>query len=88
SHNDIERAITLARRSAVTSGAPLDEQLKALVRAGDQLTRAERIDLARLLEQSGITSQREAQRITGVSRDTIRKDSPATSRTRRPKVTA
>jgi SpoVK/Ycf46/Vps4 family AAA+-type ATPase len=88
SHNDIERAITLARRSAVTSGAPLDEQLKALVRADEHLTRSERIDLARLLEQSGITSQREAQRITGVSRDTIRKESTSTSRARRRKVTA
>jgi Fic family protein len=58
------------------------------VRADEQLTRAERIQLARLLEQSGITSQREAQRITGVSRDTIRQDSPATNRARRRKVTA
>lgn len=73
SHNDIEREITLARRSAITSGGPLDEQLTSLVRATDHLTRSERINLARLLEQSGVTSQREAQRITGVSRDTIRK---------------
>ncbi|MCC8935615.1 AAA family ATPase [Bradyrhizobium sp. Arg68] len=87
SHNDIERSITLARRSSVTSRTPLDEQLKALVRA-DELTRSERIDLARLLEQSGVTSQREAQRITGVSRDTIRKEGPTSSRARRRKVTA
>lgn len=77
SHNDIEREIMQARRSAVMSGLSLDEQLRALIRTGDHLGRAERIEFARLLEQSGITSQREAQRITGVSRDTIRKPKAA-----------
>jgi len=87
SHNDIEREITQVRRSAVTSGISLDEHLKTLVRADDYLSRAERIDLARMLEASGITSQREAQRITGVSRDTIRKPKAA-GRGRRREVLA
>jgi SpoVK/Ycf46/Vps4 family AAA+-type ATPase len=73
SQNDIEREITLARRAAATSGQALDPHLKGLVQADDELSRAERIELARLLQQSGVTSQREAGRITGVSRDTIRK---------------
>lgn len=76
SHSDIEREITLVRRSAVTSGVPLDVRLQTLVRADENLSRSERIDLACLLEKSGITSQREAHRITGVSRDTIRKAKP------------
>jgi SpoVK/Ycf46/Vps4 family AAA+-type ATPase len=83
SHNDVEREITMARRSAVTTGTPLDEQLKTLVRSSDSLTRTERIELARVLEHSGITSQREAQRITGVSRDTIRKNTTAAGRRRK-----
>jgi SpoVK/Ycf46/Vps4 family AAA+-type ATPase len=88
SHNDIEREITLVRRSAATSGVPLDDQLKTLIRADDHLSRPERIDLARLLQHLGITSQREAQRVTGVSRDTIRKPETAESGRRRRKVSA
>jgi SpoVK/Ycf46/Vps4 family AAA+-type ATPase len=88
SHNDIERDIMLVRRSAVTSGIPLDDQLRSLIRTDDHLSRSERIDLARVLEQSGITSQREAQRITGVSRDTIRKPGVAGKGRRRKEVAA
>jgi SpoVK/Ycf46/Vps4 family AAA+-type ATPase len=88
SHSDIEREINLARRSAVTSGSPLPEQLTPLIRANAGLTRSERIDLARLLEQSGITSQREAHRITGVSRDTIRKPAPVSRGKRHRKAPA
>jgi SpoVK/Ycf46/Vps4 family AAA+-type ATPase len=88
SHNEIERQITLVRRSAATSGIPLDDQLRTLIRSDDHLSRSERIDLARLLEQSGITSQREARRITGVSRDTIRKPRAVGDGRRRRKVSA
>ncbi len=87
SYNDIERELMLVRRAAVTSGTPLDEQLRSLIRADDNLSRPERIDLARELERSGLTSQREAQRLTGVSRDTIRKPL-ATTKGRRRKVPA
>jgi SpoVK/Ycf46/Vps4 family AAA+-type ATPase len=87
SHNDIEREITLLRRSAVTTGLALDDLLKTLIRVDDRLSRSERIELARELERAGITSQREAQRITGVSRDTIRK-AEATSKSRRRKESA
>jgi SpoVK/Ycf46/Vps4 family AAA+-type ATPase len=83
SHNDIERELTSARRSAVTSRVALHEQLKTIIRADRDLARAERIELARLLEHSGITSQREAHRITGVSRDTIRKSKTDSGRRRR-----
>jgi SpoVK/Ycf46/Vps4 family AAA+-type ATPase len=73
SHNDIEREIMQARRAAVTSGSPLAGQLRMLVRADAGLTHAERVELARILYLSEITSQREAREITGVARDTIRK---------------
>ena len=73
SHSDIERALTLARRSAVTTGQPLEEQLRGLLRVSDDLGRKDRIRFAKELEASGVTSQREAQRITGVARETIRK---------------
>jgi len=73
SHNDIEREIMQARRAAVTSGSPLRDQLRALVRANAGLTHAEKVELARILYHSAITSQREAREITGVARDTIRK---------------
>jgi SpoVK/Ycf46/Vps4 family AAA+-type ATPase len=73
SHNDIEREIVQARRAAVTSASPLSDQLRALVRANAGLTHPEKVELARVLYQSGITSQREAREITGVARDTIRK---------------
>jgi SpoVK/Ycf46/Vps4 family AAA+-type ATPase len=87
SHNDIEREIMLARRSAATSGGPIDDQLRSLVRADDHLSRSERIELARLLVQSGIVSQREAQRTMGVSRDTIRKPGSAGGARRRKVLT-
>lgn len=73
SQNDIERAIMLARRAAVTSGVSLADQLRKLIVDTSALDRKERIELAQLLQNSGITSQREAQRITGVARETIRK---------------
>jgi SpoVK/Ycf46/Vps4 family AAA+-type ATPase len=83
SYNDIEREITLARRSAAITGTSLGDQLKTVVRADKHLSRRDRITLARLLEQSGMASQREAQRLTGVSRDTIRKGSAARTTTRK-----
>jgi SpoVK/Ycf46/Vps4 family AAA+-type ATPase len=77
SHNDIEREIMQARRAAVTSDSPLPNQLRTLVRANAGLTHPERVELARILYRSEITSQREAREITGVARDTIRKPEKA-----------
>jgi SpoVK/Ycf46/Vps4 family AAA+-type ATPase len=73
SHNDVEREIMQARRAAVTSESPLPDQLRTLVRANAGLTHAEKVELARILYHSEITSQRFAREITGVARDTIRK---------------
>jgi AAA+ superfamily predicted ATPase len=83
SHNDIERALTDARRAAVTTDGALPDQLRKLVAPSDVLSRKERIELAKLLQDTGITSQREAQRITGVARETIRR--PAVASRRKPR---
>jgi SpoVK/Ycf46/Vps4 family AAA+-type ATPase len=83
SHSDIERSLTLARRSAVTSGQLLEEQLRPLIRSSNRLGRKERILFAKELEASGVASQREAQRITGVARETIRKAVPAERKKRK-----
>jgi AAA+ superfamily predicted ATPase len=83
SHNDIERAIIHARRAAITNGTSIDTQLRELFETNEHLTHDERVELARLLQSSGLTSQREAQRITGVARETIRKGATAKPRRKR-----
>ncbi|MCY4304244.1 MAG: ATP-binding protein [Aestuariivita sp.] len=74
SYSDIEREVTLAKRAAVLNEQPLDQHLPALI-ASDRLshmTRQKRIAIASQLAESGLVSQRKAQKITGVARDTIR----------------
>jgi len=83
SHNDIERAIIHARRAAITNGTSIDMQLRELFETNEHLAHDERVELARLLQSSGLTSQREAQRITGVARETIRKGATAKPRRKR-----
>ena len=70
---EVERELVRARRQAVMQHYPLVEALKKVVheRARD-LSRARRAELAVSLLKVGL-SQREVHRITGVSRDTIRK---------------
>jgi SpoVK/Ycf46/Vps4 family AAA+-type ATPase len=83
SQSDIERAIIHARRAAITNGTTIDEQLRELFQTNVHLDHKERVELARRLQDSGLTSQREAQRITGIARETIRKGATAMSRKRR-----
>lgn len=69
---DIERIITIARREAVINQAPLSNLLEQLSQSmAEKLDHSQRIKLAVLLYKSGL-SQHEANKITGVSRDTIR----------------
>ena len=72
SFSDIERDILSARRAAAINGGQVDEHMVGLFR-GQRLSKSERIDLAKILVESGIASQRTAHDLTGVSRDTIRK---------------
>jgi len=71
SFSDIESEIAAQRRAAAITGAPLNAQFATLVRS-DSLSKADRINLATALVDTGIVSQRAAHQLTGVSRDTIR----------------
>lgn len=71
SYSDIEREVTLARRSAALNGKGLDHYLSQLV-ASDEHSKQERIEIAVRLVRNGLATQRKAHEITGVARDTIR----------------
>ncbi|MFS2186026.1 AAA family ATPase [Mucilaginibacter sp. Mucisp84] len=74
SFSEIERQINQLRRSAAVEGASLDTKLEQLVTLGSDMTKDQKIELARALYDSGIVSQRRAQQLTGVARETIRKN--------------
>jgi hypothetical protein len=63
-----------ARRSAVTRSAPLEDALSTVVQSRvEPMARKERGRIAMWLTEAGI-SQRQVHELTGVSRDTIRKN--------------
>ncbi len=73
SFSDIEREVTLARRSSVVHREALDDSFSRVVRGRmEPLARAERGQIAMWLTEAGV-SQRQVHELTGVSRDTIRK---------------
>lgn len=74
SFSDIERLITLARRHAAVNNTSLDEVFKDLINLPGTLTHPEKVQLACTLIEQKVVSQRQAHEITGVSRDTIRKN--------------
>lgn len=71
SFSDITRDLVSARRQSILKGIPLEDQLAELIRS-DHLSKQGRIDLAVALVESGFVSERKAQELTGVARDTIR----------------
>lgn len=71
SFSDVEREILNTRRSAAIDDVKLEERLPELLRPA-QLAKADRIDLAAMLVERKLMSQRRAKELTGVSRDTIR----------------
>jgi SpoVK/Ycf46/Vps4 family AAA+-type ATPase len=74
SFSDAEREIMFLRRTAAMRAESIEEHVKTLVASHmPNLRRADRQDLAVQLVRNGVTSQREARELTGVSRDTIRK---------------
>lgn len=74
SFSDIEREVMSARRSAVTRSAPLEDALSTVVQSRvEPMARKERSQIAMWLTEAGI-SQRQVHELTGVSRDTIRKN--------------
>ena len=72
---DIERDVLSARRAAAINRTPIDTEIP-LILSGDGLSKSDKIGLAKTLVESGTLSQRAAQKLTGVSRDTIRKHLP------------
>lgn len=85
SFSDIERGLSVARRSAALSGMPLEESLAGLV-TGKSIPRSKRIHLAASLVDQGLLSQRRARELTGVARDTIRsRTAPSKKKAKRKK---
>jgi SpoVK/Ycf46/Vps4 family AAA+-type ATPase len=75
SFSDIEREVTIARRSAVVHDQAVERSVAALIQSRAQrLSKPERAKIAVLLTSGGM-SQRQVNELTGVSRDTIRKRS-------------
>jgi SpoVK/Ycf46/Vps4 family AAA+-type ATPase len=72
SYSDLESGIRSARRYSALNGNGLEHYLGKLLRTED-LQKRDSVDLAVNLVASGLLSQRDAQHLTGVSRDTIRK---------------
>lgn len=71
SFSDIERKVNVARRTAAINSEDLDSHLLQLI-DGEIQKRGDRIELATELVNAGF-SQRRAQEVTGVARQTIRK---------------
>jgi hypothetical protein len=71
SFSDIERDLSVARRSAVLSNVPLERQLACLL-TNKSIARTKRIHFAAAAVEQGLLSQRKARELTGVARDTIR----------------
>lgn len=76
SFSDAAQKVRSARRLAALNGGHVEEKLAGIVRnTVDRLDRDAKHDLARRLMADAGLSQRQASDITGVSRDTIRKQS-------------
>ena len=72
SFSDIERELIAIRRTAALANRPLGKELAKFV-ANGALSKSKRIDLAALIVEQGLFSQREAHALTGIARDTIRR---------------
>ncbi|GAB4052128.1 AAA family ATPase [Spirosoma litoris] len=73
SFSEIERQLSLVRKSAAIDDHPLEDKLKDLVSNGTFLSKDQKLEIARNLIQHGIMSQRQAHELTGLARETIRK---------------
>lgn len=73
SFNEIERQINLARKSSAINETSLEDELKKIL-TSNHLNYNQKLSLACELVKKGITSQRHAHELTGIARDTIRKN--------------
>ena len=78
SYSDIEREILRAKRKSVISDMPLSQILEEMIsNRSSGLALSDRKRLGKMLGREGY-GQRETHRLTGLSRDTIRRhDTPA-----------
>jgi SpoVK/Ycf46/Vps4 family AAA+-type ATPase len=74
SFSEIERQINIIRKSAALSGKAIDKQIEELIHDSSHLTKEQRVELACNLIANKVMSQRQAHEITGVARETIRKN--------------
>lgn len=74
SFSDIERQINMARRNAAVNGILLTDVFKEFISVAGDLSHSDKVDLACVLVKENIVSQRQANEITGVARETIRKN--------------
>ncbi|SCB55031.1 ATPase family associated with various cellular activities (AAA) [Bradyrhizobium shewense] len=72
SFSDVERDLSVTRRTAVLEDIPLDEQFGRLL-ANGSIAKKKRIQVAAAMVEQGLASQRKARELTGVSRDAIRR---------------
>ena len=79
SFSEIERDISRAKRNSIVHQSPIDLQLRLQLHSSPLLTKKQRLKLATILVEKEMATQREANEITGVSRNTIRKYTPAQS---------
>ena len=82
SFSDIERDLISVRRTAALENRPFVKELATFL-SGGILSKSTRIELAVLLVEQGLFSQREAHALTGVARDTIRRRATRTESVRR-----
>lgn len=73
SFSNIEHEILMARKASVLNKKPLEEYFLSILHSRLLINHDEKVKLASDLVQLGVTSQRKANEITGISRDTIRK---------------
>lgn len=73
SFSEIERQITMLRKTAAMTNKPLVEGIEMLIISNPLLNHIQKVELACTLENSGVFSQRRAGEVTGISRDTMRK---------------
>lgn len=74
SFSDVERQINFIRKSSAISGRSMEESVQSFLQSPEfKLSHDQRVELACVLHESGIVSQRGAQEITGIARETIRK---------------
>jgi len=73
SFSEIGRQINLARKAAAINGCSLVSKLESLLMSREGLSKDQRTQIACALYDSGVVTQRRAQELTGIARETIRK---------------